>query len=87
MAGDGYIYKTYKYTLEKKDNKLFRPCLAALQVKFLSKIYIKLQVIWVTLQVLHERQVIQKQHFCRKMYMQNNVVPFFFYFTANCSKT
>lgn len=73
-----YIYKTYKYVLEKKDNKMFRTSLAALQVKFLSKIYIKLQVIWVILQVLHELQVIQKQYCCRKMYMQNNVFPFYF---------
>lgn len=77
----------YKYILEKKDNNLFRTCLAALQVKFLSKIYIKLQVIWVILQVLHELQVIKNNISAEKCTRKIMYFHFFLNFRANCSKT
>jgi hypothetical protein len=85
MAGDG-LYNIQVH-IRKKGQKSVQNMLSCIKVKFLSKIYIELQVIQVILQVLHELQVIQKQYFCRKIYTQNNVLPFFFHFRENCIKT
>lgn len=77
MAGDG-LYNI-QVRIRKKGQQTVQNMLSCIKVKFPSKIYIELQVIQVILQVFHELQVIQKQYFCRKMYTQNNVLPFFFF--------